>query len=46
MKVHIVQVMLGEKLEIAGVFSVMEDAYSYLRNSNLVGVVTSTEVIN
>lgn len=42
--VHIVQVMIGDKLEMAGAFAIKEDAYGYLRNNKLIGVVTSMVV--
>jgi hypothetical protein len=45
MKVYVVNVMFGNKEQFAGVFKGKEDAYGYLKNNNLVGTVTATELI-
>ena len=43
--VHVVNVVIGERVELAGVFEDLIDAYGYLTNNNLVGTVESMELI-
>lgn len=45
MTVYVTHAMIGDTLQLAGVFAVMEDAYGFLSNNGLFGNVEAMEVI-